>query len=138
MSPSSVSEPERRKNPRLRIASLAYICFESDDNGGVALNISEGGLCLRVIVPVETRDLVRLWIPVEGRRVELEAQVVWVDESRRTAGLRFKTLSPNSREGIRKWIYAPSALAPSPSFAQSGRVRLPTWLIASVSCGRRW
>ena len=131
MIPSYVPGPERRQTSRVTVASLAYICFESDDNGGVVLNISEGGLCLRVIVPIDAGEIVRLWFLAERRRVEVEAQVEWVDESRRTAGLSFKVLSQHPRDEIRKWIYASSTLAPpSQAIKRMGKVR--RWLIDAL------
>lgn len=116
MSASSAFGPERRQTPRVSVAALTYICFESDDNGGVVQNISEGGLCLRVIVPIEAGGTVRLWCLVEGRRVEVEAHVAWVDESGKTGGLSFTILSSRPHDEIRKWLSAPTtpAMRPQP------------------------
>ena len=89
---------------------------------------------IRVIVPIEVGDMVCLWFLAEKHRVEVEAHVKWVDESRRTAGLSLKVLSRHPRDEIRKWIYAPASLAPiSAPSRTAGWVR--RWLIGSLSLG---
>ena len=85
------------------------------------LDISEGGLRLRLLAPIETGDVPRFWFLVHGRRVEVEALVAWVDDSQRTAGLRYKILSPDSGAEIRNWIYGLTTLAPSPLTARGNR-----------------
>lgn len=136
MIPSSAFGPDRRQKPRVSVAALTFICFESDDNGGVVQNISEGGVCLRVILPIDAGDMFRLWFVAEKHRVDVEAHVEWVDESRRTAGLSFKILSPHPRDEIRKWIYAATSLPSSSSPPRTtGRIR--RWLIESLNFGIR-
>lgn len=129
MSPSYVLGPERRQTPRVAVAALTYI--ESDDNGGVVQNISENGMCVRVMIPIDAGETVRLWFMAEGRRVEVEAHIVWVDETRRTAGLSFKVLSPHPPDEIRKSICAPTTRAPSSQpLMLIGKVR--RWLIDTL------
>ena len=115
MSASSYSGPERRQTPRISIEAVAYIGFESN-NGGIVLNVSEGGLRFCAIAPITASETVRFWFTAEGYRVDAEGEVTWVDESQKRGGLCFKVLPPHARDPIRKWIYEPT-----PALAAEGK-----------------
>src|ERR1700691_3419957 len=77
-----------------------------EDNGGIILNLSEGGLALRTVVAVTDEHLSRLrfqlssacdWVNASGR-------VVWNGESKKVAGIRFLDLPETVRVRIRNWI----------------------------------
>lgn len=107
-----VMKPERR-SPRISLAALAYITFESNC-GGIVVNISHEGLCFHTITPVEKNDTMRFWFSAGGRQIEAQGQLVWTDATRKTGGLRFNTLSAEARKQIRNWIeqsLQPSAVA---------------------------
>jgi hypothetical protein len=121
-----VMKPERRRSPRISLAALAYITFESNC-GGIVLNLSDEGLCFHTIAPVERNDTIRFWFSTDGRQIEANGQLVWTDETRKTGGLRFNALSTEARQQIRNWIVqsseplaAPRQVAPPPP---SHRVR---------------
>lgn len=97
-----VMKPERR-SPRISLAALAYITFESNC-GGIVVNISHEGLCFHTITPVEKNDTIRFWFSAGGRQIEAQGQLVWTDATRKTGGLRFNTLSAEARQQIRNWI----------------------------------
>lgn len=134
MSASCYSGPERRQAPRTTVEALAYISF-GPDNGGIVLDVSEGGLRFRAIAPVNATETLRFWFSAEGYRVDAEGEVAWVDETRKAGGLRFKALAPDAREHIRRWVSQPgpalvAAGSPvSPSLVaggnQDGKALLP-------------
>jgi hypothetical protein len=133
----------RRRGTRLPVEGLAYVNLEPD-NGGVVLNISEGGLCFRSTNPVQQTSTIRFWFSGRGSRVaadgrvvwmedfhkksgfrfiEAESELAWTDSSKKMGGLRFTNLPAAAREEIRDWISQHSAPAaakkPPPPFPSS-------------------
>src|SRR5580704_1142455 len=99
------ASPERRLHYRRTPASLAYVEM-GEDNGGIILNLSEGGLALQTVVAVTDEHLSRLrfqlsspcdWVNASGR-------VVWNGESKKVAGIRFLNLPEAVLVRIRNWI----------------------------------
>jgi protein TonB len=98
--------PCRRKHRRETLTwALVYVEF-GQDNGGIALNLSEHGLSVQAAMPLvgETFPDMRLkggcdrgWLPVIGR-------LAWIGENRKTAGIQFVELSTEARRRISSWI----------------------------------
>jgi outer membrane biosynthesis protein TonB len=96
---------ERRLRYRRKSASLAYVEM-GEDNGGIVLNVSEGGLAVHSVVAVTDEHLSRLrfqlspacdWVNASGR-------IVWLGESKKVAGIRFLNLPESVRIRISNWI----------------------------------
>src|SRR5580704_14847479 len=121
----------RRQAQRLPVEGLAYVNLEPD-NGGVVLNISEGGLCFRSSNPVQQTATIRFWFSgrscrltadgrmawvdeaqrkVGSRFIEAESELAWTDSTRKVGGLRFTNLPAGAREEIRDWITQHATLA---------------------------
>jgi len=143
----------RRQAPRLPVEGLAYVNLEPD-NGGVVLNISEGGLCFRSSNPVQETTTIRFWFSgrscrmtadgrlawvdegqkkVGSRFIEAGSELAWTDSTRKLGGLRFTNLSAGAREEIRDWISQHGTLAavdrksaPSPPSARHSSLVSPT------------
>jgi hypothetical protein len=98
--------PERRQIPRTTIDRHAYINLEPN-NGGIVLNVSDGGLCFYSFDPVPRKGTIRFWFSDHNPRIEAEGTVVWTDETQK-AGLRFTALPAEVREKIRDWMGHPS------------------------------
>jgi cell division protein FtsN len=119
---------ERRLAPRMTVKGLAYVNLDLD-NGGIILNISEGGLCFQATAPVQRTETVRLWFsyrsqPIEADLghtpkndaqtrdipgfVETESELTWTDDTQKRGGLRFTKLPADARKQIRDWIRQPS------------------------------
>jgi type II secretory pathway predicted ATPase ExeA len=82
-----------------------YVKLEGG-NGGIVLNISEGGLALQAAVPLTDEQLTGLsfrfspsdnWIKENG-------VIAWKDKSKKMAGVQFVDLSEESRAQIVRWI----------------------------------
>lgn len=115
---------ERRQTPRMTVEGLAYVNLEPH-NGGIILNISEGGLCFHCTTPVQQTATIRFWFSEDNPRVEIAGQPGWTDETRKSGGsrfieagseltwtdktrqrggLRFTSLPAEGRKEIRNWI----------------------------------
>jgi TonB family protein len=96
------------------VNSLAYIEL-GDDNGGIVINFSEGGLAVQAAMPIPETQLsrIRFQLPRSGEWAEGTAEIAWASESRKLAGIRFVGIADEAREEIRSWVAgeaAPSAL----------------------------
>jgi TonB family protein len=96
---------DRRRHPRQRIESLCPVSLGAD-NGGIVLDIGEGGLAIQTIgiladnLPLE----VRVGLPSHGPVLQVQGQVAWRSESKKQAGVTFIGLPEQSRKEIREWI----------------------------------
>lgn len=99
---STTIQVERRAVARKMLNPLPYINLPSD-NGGIVLDVSEDGLRFRALSPVEQSGAIPFWFTAHSNRIEGEAELVWLDEARKTGGLRFTQLGADAREQIRAW-----------------------------------
>jgi TonB family protein len=96
---------DRRLCVRRPVPSLAYVDL-GENNGGIILNIGEGGLAATSAAPLDTDGLARMRFQMPGSsdRLEASGEIAWIGESKRQAGLRFVDLSEDARNRIRNWI----------------------------------
>ena len=95
---------ERRSIHRKRPEELSYIQFEPE-GGGIVLNASEQGLAFQTATAVRLSGHVRLSIsPNPKQLIGLTAEIVWVDQTERSGGLRFVELTEDSRNQISRWL----------------------------------
>jgi cell division protein FtsN len=137
------------------VKGLAYINL-APDNGGIILDVSEGGLCFQSRAPVYKVNAIRFWFshrsqgvkaavgqvwthePVSGgvsRFIEVCCELAWIDDKRRRGGIRFKDLPESAREQIRDWMHEPAVVHVNepliPKLSSAGRsfgelARIPT------------
>ena len=102
---NSVLPEGRRTRIRYPVSALAYLDI-GDDNGGIVLNLSEEGLGLQAVAPLQGQNEIRLRIqlPHLETRIETMAQIVWLGATNRQAGVRFLNLPAVARNQIREWI----------------------------------
>jgi PilZ domain/SPOR domain len=96
---------DRRLTPRAEW--LADIHFEPN-NGGIVLNLSEGGLCFHSIDPLQFESTIRFSVSVHHQRMQAAGELAWIDQTKRTGGLRFTDLSAETRQQIRDWLNQPA------------------------------
>jgi TonB family protein len=96
----------RRVHFRKRVVPPGYISLE-DDNGGIVLNVSEGGLSLAAAIALTDADSLNMRFQVPHCRglIEAKGQITWRSESGKIAGVRFVALSGEAQGQIRKWIH---------------------------------
>jgi hypothetical protein len=128
---------ERRLALRMAVNGQTYVNLDRD-NGGIILNISEGGLCFQSTAPIEQTENIRFWFsyrrvdPDAGlawqadvqsrgisRYIEAGSELAWVDDTRKRGGLRFTNISPAAREQIREWMCQPAMVGGNRNFLPS-------------------
>jgi hypothetical protein len=97
---------DRRLRMRATPASRAYVEL-GGTNGGTVLNISETGMAVAATDPLVVDDYlprIRFQLPSSGQSIEITAQIVWLAESKKNAGIRFVDLTAEARNQISNWI----------------------------------
>jgi hypothetical protein len=95
---------ERRTHARRILYSLEYLDMGAD-NGGVVVNLSEGGLGFQTVNPVTPNAQLPVSFSIAtGYRIDLKARVVWVNEDGKIGGAAFGKLSKDSQSLIREWV----------------------------------
>jgi len=108
----------------MTVKGPSYVNLDPN-NGGVILNISEGGLCFQSPAPIQRIETIRFWFSYRSQRIEagegrgaegeeqtkgvsrfieVGSELSWIDQTRKTGGLRFTNLPAGAREQIRNWI----------------------------------
>ena len=97
---------DRRLQKRTTPSSLTLVDLGGTD-GGIILNISETGIAVAVAdrLPVgKYLPCIRFQPPGSNQSIEITAQVVWLAESKKGAGIRFVDLTADARNQIANWI----------------------------------
>jgi TonB family protein len=95
----------RRLHVRRRIDQLTYADF-GPGNGGIVMNLSEGGMSFQGIGAVRKGQVIRLSFKLPGTSSPVEAygEVVWSNDSGKGGGLRFIDMSEEARQRIKEWL----------------------------------
>jgi hypothetical protein len=103
MRESQVTPTDRRQSPRTKLSEIAYIGM-GPENGGLLLDVSDGGLSFHAVAPVLPADKIHFLLSLQGHgRIEGAGEVVWTNEMRTVCGLRFTSLSSGAREHLNSW-----------------------------------
>jgi TonB family protein len=104
---ASPAATDRRAHPREKMTALAYVDL-GPANGGMLLNLSEGGLALATATRLVGEELsgIHLELPDVAERVEVCGRVVWRGESKKEAGIKFTEVPSAAAEAIKTWISA--------------------------------
>jgi len=111
---------ERRLTPR--IEWLADIHFEPN-NGGIVLDLSEGGLSFHAIDPIQADRTIHFSVSLHDQRIQATGELAWINRTKTTGGLRFTGLSAEARQQVRDWT---SQAAPALSFDDASSRPVPT------------
>ncbi|HXP71098.1 MAG TPA: PilZ domain-containing protein [Candidatus Dormibacteraeota bacterium] len=100
--------PDRRTEPRTTPASLTQVEL-GNDHSGIVLNISEAGMAIAVAHAFTVGEhLPRISFQLPGsssvQSIEISAEIVWLSESKKGAGMQFVGLSADARNHISSWI----------------------------------
>lgn len=105
------SSPERRRAPRAKPTGLTYVKLEPD-NGGTLVDVCESGIRFQVIAPVEERGRIQLWFVLDSaNHIEVSGELAWIDETKRSGGLKFTQPSRKAREQLRTWLSRQQAVS---------------------------
>lgn len=107
---SRSSVTDRRSHRRMRIIPFGYLQMDVS-NGGIVLNISEGGIAITTAAILTDDRLLNLNVqfPDVGGWIETSGQIAWRSESKKEAGVRFVALTEEARQRISDWISAQAA-----------------------------
>src|ERR1700674_4204621 len=96
---------DRRSRPRRKCERLAYIRC-GPDNGGILLDVSEGGLSFQCVGTVTGGEVLHLTFLLPGTTSAIEAtgRLAWTNDSQKGGGLQFVTLDAKAQEKIRQWL----------------------------------
>ncbi len=102
---SAVAIVDRRHCVRRQIPSLAYLDL-GQNNGGIILNIGEGGLAVASAAPLYADVLatMRFQLPGSSDWLEASGKITRISESKKEAGLQFVDLSEDARNQIKGWV----------------------------------
>jgi protein TonB len=103
----SFNASERRHHARQSPHSLSYVHLD-ETNGGILINLSEGGLAVQAAMSVMEDSLprVRLQTPRSTGWLEASARVIWTSDSRRMVGIQFIEFPSDFRKHLRDWLAA--------------------------------
>jgi TonB family protein len=103
-------QPSQTDNRRLfvrrRLDRLAYVDF-GPDNGGMLIDISEGGLSFQGVGPVGQGQRLRLRFTLPGLKskpIEATVEVRWSNSSSKVGGLQFVEITEDARQRLQQWI----------------------------------
>ncbi len=117
--PAEAIQPSRDRRRQLRKTPATPVYVELGDNaGGLVLDVSETGLAVAAAVPLMADHLLpRICFPLpnSGPNIEVSAQIMWLAESKKSAGIQFTNLTAEGREQIANWI---ASEEPSPDLAR--------------------
>jgi outer membrane biosynthesis protein TonB len=125
-----VGMSNRRSYQRQQVRSLSYIDL-GEGNGGIVLNLSEGGLAVQAVTSLMEDHLPRVRFQLSETRnwLETSGRVTWTNESRKVVGIEFVNLSDTARNHIREWISS----GDSPSESRAPGFAAPAEKVAASS-----
>jgi hypothetical protein len=92
---------ERRQYSRKTLNPLPHINLPFD-NGGIVLDVSEQGLRFRATAPLRPSGPIPFSFTSHSKLVTGIGELVWIDKTKKTGGLRFTDLPYSALEQIRK------------------------------------
>lgn len=105
MASGTTSGEERRVATRKRVEGSLSLVDLGPENGGLMLDLSEGGLALQTVFPVSAESAVpiRFELPETNVSIHATAAVAWVKNSKQV-GLRFTEIPTTAQQQIRQWL----------------------------------
>ncbi len=99
--------PERRHQPRTRLDQISPVLIEPD-NGGIIIDLSEGGLSFQAVAPVHHMDQLRIRFSSRQKgHINAYGELMWTDETKTRGGLKFLQLSEEGRQFIQEVLTPP-------------------------------
>jgi hypothetical protein len=126
---------DRRLQMRTTPVSVTPVMF-GDTNYGIVLNISETGMAVAVADLLVGGDYplhVLIQLPMSRQGIEISAQIVWLAESKKGAGIRFVHLTAEAGNQISNWIESEK---PAPDFEKLPKLLRRDKLPMEISPGK--
>jgi len=141
---SPMKAADRRQAARTKLVEIAYIGM-GPENGGLVLDVSDGGLSFHSVAPVHPADKVRFLLSLRGHsRIEGAGEIIWTNQMGTVCGLKFTSLSAGALEHLNNWTNqsrmahaapaAPRAKAMAPALKPASAA--PSAISAAPDAGR--
>jgi hypothetical protein len=92
--------PDRRQAQRTKSDEIIYVDM-GPDNGGIVLDISDGGLAFCTAIPIQQADEVEFSLVVKGKgRIEGAGSVAWRNKAGRKCGVKLASSSADAAERL--------------------------------------
>jgi hypothetical protein len=101
----SISDTRDRRRHSRQTTALNYVRL-GETNGGILLNVSDEGLAFTAAEPLAGEFIPRLRFQLAEKAewIEASGRIVWLNDSKKGAGIEFIDISNAGREQIRQWI----------------------------------
>ena len=111
-----------RRAIRVQVQTLAFVEIDSHAEHAIILDLSEGGMAIQALAPVEASRVLQLRFDLPGtkKRLQISGEIAWADASGR-AGIRFTDVPGQCLSALKDWIFA-NSVAPS-RIAMPARLR---------------
>jgi TonB family protein len=122
--PGDVRTHEARVHPRRKLRPIAYVEL-GQDNGGILLNVSEGGLRVQSALVLTAREFpqLRFQLPNVQGWLTASGQMAWLSESKKEAGIQFLDLPVEVRAQIHAWTASAENAEVAPTVPADGGYR---------------
>ena len=102
-----------RRSVRVQVQTLAFVELNSHAEQAIILDLSEGGMAIQALAPVEASKVlqIRFDLPGTRKRLQISGEIAWADASGR-AGIRFVDVPQQCLDALKDWIFA-NTVAPS-------------------------
>src|SRR5438445_6861822 len=96
---------ENRGHMRRKLSPMAYVEL-GQDNGGILLNLSEGGFAVQSALALTSRDFtgLRFQVPQVQGWLTASGKIAWISDSKKEAGIQFTQLPGQARAAIQRWV----------------------------------
>jgi TonB family protein len=86
---------------------MAYVEL-GQDNGGILLNLGEGGFAVQSALALTSREFpeLRFQVPAAQGWLTAGGRIVWISDSNKEAGIQFTELPGEARRVIQRWVSA--------------------------------
>ena len=86
---------------------MAYVEL-GQDNGGILLNLGEGGFAVQSALALTSREFseLRFQVPAVQGWLTAAGRIVWISDSNKEAGIQFTELPGDARKEIQRWVLA--------------------------------
>ncbi|MCU1241288.1 MAG: Ferric siderophore transport system, periplasmic binding protein TonB [Candidatus Acidoferrum typicum] len=94
-----------RAHGRRKLSPMAYVEL-GQDNGGILLNLSEGGFAVQSALALTSREFseLRFQVPALQGWLTARGRIVWISDSKKEAGIQFTELPGEARADIQQWV----------------------------------
>jgi TonB family protein len=96
-----------RAHMRRKLSPMAYVEL-GQDNGGILLNLGEGGFAVQSALALTSREFseLRFQVPAVPGWLTAAGRIAWISDSNKEAGIQFTELPGDARKEIQRWVLA--------------------------------